>query len=330
MNRNYFIDLLNKYVKGEASVEECDLLIKHYNLFDLEPDILDSLTQNQKFEIKDEMQHKILNAISLVDVNAKSTQGGNQKRLFISLAAILIVFLCAGILFFNKTSVKQKISVAKMSAVMENRLIQLPDGSTVIVSPGSKLNYPSSFDGLSKREVYLNGQAYFDIKHNRQKPFIIYTDKLKTTVLGTAFEINAWAEDSNIRVTVSRGKVKVENQFNKTIGIITPNEQIIYDKISENVVQKIVNTPEYLEWKEYDLLLSDVTVAEASKLLEERFKVKIIITDDQIKSKRFTTTYQKGVAIEKILNSIAVFNDAEYTYDQKKAEVIIKTRSEKH
>lgn len=329
MNKKYFIDLLNKYLKGEASEEECDLLISHYNLFESEPDILDTLTQNQKVGIKDEMQCEILNTISLKDKKTRNVQDGRQNLWWISLAAVLIIILSVGVILFNKSSVQQKKNILRFSSIKENRLIQLPDGSTVIISPGSKLNYPSTFDGLSKREVYLDGHAYFDIKHNSQKPFIIYSDKLKTTVLGTAFEINAWAHDPKIRVTVSRGKVKVEDQFNNTIGVITPNEQINYDKVSENVVRKIVNAPEYLEWKEQDLLLSDVTLAEASKLLEERFKVKIIITDDQIKSKRFSTTYQKGKEIEKILNSIAEFNDAEYTYDKKKAEVIISPKTEK-
>ena len=329
MNKNYFIELLNKYLKGEASEEEYVLLINHYNLFDLEPDILDSIAPNKKLEIKDEMQHKILNVISSKDRKVKNINTGKHKGLLLSLAAILLVIFSIALVLFNKTSLQQKSNIHRLSDIKENRLIQLPDGSTVIVSPGSRLNYPSSFEGLSKREVYLDGQAYFDIKHNSKKPFIIHTGKLKTTVLGTAFEINAWADDPNIRVTVSRGKVKVEDQFNKTIGLITPNEQIVYEKVSENVVQKVVNAPEYIAWKEQDLLLSDVTVAEASKILEERFRVKITITDDLIKSKRFTTTYQKGVAIEKILNSIAEFNDAEYKYDKNKAEIVISSRLEK-
>src|SRR5690606_2859673 len=91
----------------------------------------------------------------------------------------------------------------------EHRLLHLPDGSTVIVGVGSKLNYPSSFDSLRTREVYLEGQAYFDIRHNPQKPFIIHTGKVATTVLGTSFNIKAWPEDQDITVTVTRGKVRV-------------------------------------------------------------------------------------------------------------------------
>ena len=329
MNKEYLIELLNKYLNGEASEDEIDLLISHYNVFELEPDIMNSLTPRRKLEIKVEMESKILDAISLNEEANSNLQSGIRNRSWISIAAVLTVIFSTGLFFFFKTSEQQKQNTQELSETIENRLIQLPDGSTVIISPGSRLSYPSTFDGLSKRKVYLDGQAYFDIKHNPHKPFIIHTDKLKTTVLGTAFVINAWADDPDIEVTVSRGRVKVEDQFNKTIGVITRNEQITYNKMSERVIQKVVNAPEYLQWKEQDLLLTDVTVAEASKLLEERFNVKIVISDDHIKSKRFTTNFQKGVILEKILHSLAEFNDAEYSYDKSKAEVVIRSRLEK-
>lgn len=325
MDKKYFSELLNKYLKHEASEEECDLLIKHYNLFESEPDIFDSFSQNQKTDIRNEIENKIWNEIFFEDNNSKDASSPNRRVWIsiLSIAAVLVTIISAGIYFLNQEPHKQSSVISRLTNIKENRLIQLPDGSTVIVSPGSKLNYPSSFDGLAKREVYLDGQAYFDIRHNSVKPFIIHTGKLKTIVLGTAFEINAWADDPNIRVTVSRGKVKVEDQNNRTLGVITPNQQITYDKTSKNVVQKVVNAPEYLEWKEHDLLLSDVTVAEAAELLETRYKVKIIISDDQIRSRRFTTIVRKGETLEQILKSISEFNEADYHYDREKAVITV-------
>ena len=72
--------------------------------------------------------------------------------------------------------------------------------------------------------------------------------------------------------------------------------------------------------------MSDVTISEASALLEDRFQVKILIGDDHLKSKRFTTTVLKEERIETILNSIAEFNDAKYTYDIDKSEVVISSK----
>lgn len=79
----------------------------------------------------------------------------------------------------------------------------------------------------------------------------------------------------------------------------------------------------YLDWKEQDLLFADVTVAEATELLEERFNVKISFNDEIIKSNRFTTTLLKGESLEQVLKSICEFNSAAYQYDKENATVII-------
>lgn len=328
MDKEYFIELLNKYLQQEATKEECDFLLLHYNLFDKEPEILDALTNEQKLELKSEIDYNIRNIIS-TETNLIKNKRSLSRKIWISVisvAAILFIVFAVDLYFTDQKHLNKSSVISRFSSVKENRLIQLPDGSTVIVSPGSKLNYPSSFDGLAKREVYLDGQAYFDVKHNPLKPFIIYTGKLKTIVLGTAFEINAWSDESEIRVTVSRGKVKVEDENNRILSIITPNHQITYNLLNEKSIQKVVNAPEYLAWKDHDLLLSDVTIAEASALLEDRFQVKILIRDDHLKSKRFTTTVLKEERIETILNSIAEFNDAKYTYDIDKSEVVISSK----
>lgn len=328
MDKKYFSELLNKYLKHEASEEECDLLMKYYDLFESEPDIFDNMSKNQKADIRNEIENRIWDEIFDDEASPKNSSSLSNKFWinFISVAAVILIILSAGFYFFRNEPVQPVNAISRQITIKENRLIQLPDGSTVILRPGAKLNYPSSFDGLSLREVYLDGQAYFDIKHNSLKQFIIHTGKLKTIVLGTAFEINAWSDNSSIQVTVSRGKVRIEDQNNRTIGIITPNQQITYDKTSKNIIQKVVNAPEYLEWKEQDLLLSDVTVAEAAMLLESRYKVDIIISDDSVRAKRFTTIVRKGETLEQILKSISEFNEAVYRYDIDKAVITLDSK----
>jgi len=325
MNNKYFSELLNKYLKHEASEEESELLIKHYNLFESEADIFDSLSQHRKADIRNEIENRIWDEILDDEIRPKdvSSSSNGLWLKFLAVAAVLLIVFSAGLYFLKNEPVQQANVISRLTDVKENRLIQLPDGSTVILRPGAKLNYPSSFDGLAQREVYLDGQAYFDIKHNSSKQFIIHTGKLKTIVLGTSFEINAWSDDSSIRVTVSRGKVRVEDQSNRTLGVIMPNQQITYNKDSKNIVQKVVNAPEYLEWKEQDLLLSDVTVAEATKLLESRYKVEIMISDDSISSKRFTTIVRKGETLDQILKSISEFNEAVFQYNADKTVITL-------
>ena len=328
MTKKYFSELLEKYLKHEASEEECELLIKHYNLFESEQDVFESLTRNQKDDIRNEVESRIWDEILADEISLKDISSSNYKKLvsIVSVAAVLLLVISFGAYFFQTEPAKQTNVISRLTDVKQNRLIQLPDGSTVILRPGARLNYPSSFDGLAQREVYLDGQAYFDIKHNSLKQFIIHTGKLKTIVLGTAFEINAWSDASSIQVTVSRGKVRVDDQNNRTLGVITPNQQITYDKINRNIIQKVVNAPEYIEWKEQDLLLSDVTVAEASRLLESRYEVEILINDDSIRSKRFTTIVRKGETLDQILRSISEFNEAVYQYSDDRSSITINSK----
>lgn len=327
MDKIHFKKILNKYLQEEVSDEEYRFLLSYYNLFDAKNDCLVMYSDAKKLELKNEIKKKIENVFA-VDLK----EGMESKRSIqfwisrIAVAAVILVVLSTGLYFFNRFPESEASVISQSKVIKENRLIRLPDGSTVIVSAGSKLNYPSSFDGVNRREVYLEGQAYFDVKHNPAKPFIIHTWKFKTTVLGTAFNIKAWSDDGKITVTVSRGKVKVGDHNNNVLGIITPNQQLTYDKKSRNIIQKTVFVPGYLDWKEEDLLLDDVTVAEAAELLEDRFKVKILITNEQVKSKRFTTIVVRGEGIEQILNSISEFNGAVYKYDPEKGEIVINSK----
>ena len=220
---------------------------------------------------------------------------------------------------------KKQINATLLVHQKENRVIFLPDGSKVILSPGSKLNYPSSFDGLKKREVFLDGQAFFDIKHNAFRPFIVHAEKLETIVLGTAFNIKAIHGEKDITVTVKRGKVRVSDQH-KVLGIITPNQQITYNKEKVSSTLKIVNTDSYLDWKDQNLFIDNLTLSEAAKILEDQHKIKVIISDSSIRERRFTASFPKDEKLEQALKSISVFNGVAYTYNKDKSIVIINNK----
>jgi ferric-dicitrate binding protein FerR (iron transport regulator) len=239
-------------------------------------------------------------------------------------AAVLVLLVSAFLFLRNNEKIEQEPVYVKneKKANKPNNFVQLPDGSTVILTAGSKIDYPDSFDNKKKREVYLSGEGYFDIQRNPAKPFIVHAGKLSTTVLGTAFNIKALPGDESITVTVTRGKVKVSDQ-NKTLGTLIPDQQITYSTVKQEAVQQKVNAEKTVEWKREDLLFDDVTISNASRLIEERFGVKILINGERLKTQRFTTTFGKDENLESVLKSITEFNDARYELDTEKKEVII-------
>ena len=328
MDKQYFLELLHKYLSDHATDEEQQFLVKYYDLFSAEPDVISLLTDEQKEKIKKEIHASIWESIDQhIEVDKKIIP---LKTWFIKIAAAAVIIGICGVgLLFLRNQPRAKTSQSYSTHKQKpNLFIVLPDGSRVILSYGSKLNYASSFVGLAKREVYLTGEAYFDIKHNNLKPFIVHTGKVETTVLGTAFDVKAVPGDKTITVTVTRGRVKVSDDH-RLLGIIIPNQQITFDKQRSVSAQSSINAANYVTWTaKDDLYFEDVTFSEAAKVLEDRFKVKILFTDQFIQSKHFTSTFDKSASLDQALKSICEFNDAFYSYNKGKTTITISSKSQ--
>ena len=319
MHKHYFIKLVRKHIKGNATPEEEQLLFSYYNLFEFEPEVAE-LLNSEKQLIKDQISEGIKQGVEL---RTRAKTARIIKLKYISAAAAVIAGLLLTYTIFLSHPQKQPQIVKTVTMKKnDNRLIHLPDGSIAIVMKGSKLTYPSSFDGFKKREVYLEGEAYFDVKHNAGKAFIVHTGKLQTTVLGTAFNVKALKGDKFIVVTVTRGKVRVGDS-KKVFGTITPNQQLVVNKTQANSQVKQVQAAEFACWQKQDLMLDDVTMEEASKLIEDRFNVKIQCLDPKLQINRFTTEFQYSESLEHVLSILSQHNNTTYNYDKESNIVTI-------
>ena len=325
MDKYYFIKLLHKYLDGESTKEEQMFVEKYYNIYQNEPDVLDTLSPEEKKTLKNNITNRIWSNIAKSEGEGKRVRFINSRLVKVAAAAMVAAIFISSFYFLAKNSAaKNKNSIANTIEPehKQNRVIFLADGSTVILSGESKLKYPSTFKGLQTREVSLEGEAFFDIKHISSKPFIVHTGNLETKVLGTAFNIKAFPDEDNITVTVKRGRVSVNDQ-NKILGIITPNEQITYAKSKVKSSILTVKNENYLTWQQEDLLIDNLTISGAAKLLEERYKVKIIIDNPDVESLRFTSTFSKNEPLDEVLSSICLFNGLGYSYDKEKSIVTL-------
>jgi ferric-dicitrate binding protein FerR (iron transport regulator) len=243
---------------------------------------------------------------------------------FRKIAAVLLLGIIGGGTFLYVSqypNAKYPLSAQAGESAKQHTFIQLPDGSTVVLNAGSHLEFPDSFENTPTREVSLIGEGFFDIKHDESKPFIVRTGKLTTTVLGTAFNVKAFADESNITVTVTRGKVKVSDN-EKVLGIISPDQQIVFDKVTDKASQVIVNAHQAIVWVENDIFFEDITMADAVNQLTERFMVKILLSNEAIRQCRFTATFVNGENLDQILGVICEFNKATFKYEASGAIVI--------
>lgn len=312
MQEDFFIDLLKRYREGKTTPEENRMLEAYYKSFDVKPDATDSMPEKELEQLKVAIYQEILPEKHGLPEQKKVPVWVRWRRLA---AAAVVLLIGVTFIFRHFGSVvsypEGALQPPGVPVARTNNMIQLPDGSVVILSPGSSLDFPDTFDGLPTREVVLKGEAYFDVTRMPERPFIVHSGKLKTTVLGTSFNVKALPGDESITVTVITGKVQVGDE-KETFAVLRPDEQIVYHV--ENAKKDVLTVDADLlaGWKLDDLYCDDITVAQAALLVEERYNVEVQITDELLKQKRFTTTFGKEETLESVLSSLALFNDAVY------------------
>jgi len=318
--------LFQQYVNKTCTRSELQEFMEIVKTSD-DSDILDIIMDNfwkksEEIEMSKNKAEAILDKVFSSNIRPAVKKPKLTLRWLGWAAAIFVIGLAA--LLMNKRSQKQaefanndvavnliEHAVESITAktYKEHQKITLPDGSTVILNSNSSLVYPKVFG--PRRAVTLIGEGYFDIKHDDKKTFTVYTGKLRTTVLGTAFNIKAYDTDKNIEVTVTRGKVGVLSN-NATLGILTPNQQIVFNKDYKKSNLTKVIAKNIVQWQESDLFFDDISMEEATQVLSKKFNTPITFSNDLAKKCRFTATFLKGESLEEILKIICSYNNAQY------------------
>lgn len=197
----------------------------------------------------------------------------------------------------------------------ERKVITLSDGSMVTLNNASQLKFPEVFTD-SKREVFLAGEAFFNVKRNEKKPFIVRSAQLSIKVLGTSFDIKNYKEDPHIAVTVASGKVEVAPDNRKQIWLLTPGQQLSYNRKTETGNQKNVSADDYTGWQKGELIFNNESMESICKRLERCYGVKINIKKPSLKSKRINLEL-KNESLQNVLKMLALVGEFKYTIKEK-------------
>lgn len=309
MNNHDIEDLLDKYQQGKATVEETELVESWLS----NPELNQAAWNQMNAAGQDQW---LRNIEVRINTTVDSKKGKvipfyHQWRRVAAVAAILLVTLSTYLFWpslHHFFSPQQLVSLKTSSQT--TRKIVLADGSTVWLNAGSELQYAKVFTGKA-REVFLTGEAYFDIQHDPGHPFLVHTGDVTTTVLGTAFNIKTDPQTHLLAVTVTRGKVSVSNAQG-LLAMLAPDQQFIINTFSQVKQQQRVDAEQEIAWLQNDLYLDDVTFGEAARQLEERFTVIIRFHDPKAAGCRFTATLLKGKKLEDILKVICAFNHSNW------------------
>lgn len=325
-----FNQLLQRHLEGIITVEEekelMRLIAKGKSDSFLEEHIHQSLknTTGDEKDLSKIQADKLLKNI-LADRTGISRTIKIRKSKLLSKLAIAATILCVlgGFWWIYTASLPEKMlnhsNVISQIASPQASFISLPDGSTVILTTGSKLSYPTEFEGQN-REVTLIGEGYFDIKSDPAHPFIIQSRNVTTKVLGTAFNIRAYPEEEDVIITVDHGKVEVTDQ-DETVTLVK-NKQAIINTGNKPIEEKTVNAEEVLAWQKQIIVLDDISMAQAMKKLSEHYKINFLFANENIKKCSIRAAFFNGESIDEVMAVISSVLSIEWEYKSKHSILI--------
>ncbi len=207
----------------------------------------------------------------------------------------------------------------------DRQKVVLSDGSTITLDAGSSLKYPESFEG-DTREVFLNGEGFFEVKSNPQKPFIIHANNANVQVLGTKFNIRAWNEFKKVQVSVAEGKVSLnaENGKSENAVILTRGFSSILIESGVPSEPQQDDIEKYLGWMHNEVVFENTPLSEILFQLERWHDLQFILEDSSIASERLTV-HIKEQSIKDILDLITALTDLHSVYDGKTIRLTTKT-----
>ena len=208
--------------------------------------------------------------------------GGAAFRIAASVT-ILIGALVAGYFFVRGSRPAQYYTITSQA---DRQQITMPDSSVIWLASYSRLTYSSKYNKEDRR-VRLVGEAYFEVRRDTQRPFIVATSTLSTRVLGTHFNVKAEQTEDNIAVTLLEGKVSVAREdsvqgTSEELALLDPDQQLIYNRQTGNVTRLQVAAYDYAAWKDGVLNLKNMTFQDALKRLEKWYGVTIVVADPAI------------------------------------------------
>ncbi|MDW5290160.1 FecR family protein [Formosa sp. PL04] len=303
-----FKDLLHRYTNNNTSERESFVVESYLERF--QKDGLSETDIKYNLDVKNRIYSNILK-------HKKKATVFN----FRNIAAAVLLCITSSILFNIISSKTEFIEVVAQRG--EQTKVLLNDSSVVYLNSGSTLKYPKAF-AKNARVVTLEGEAFFKVKSNPEKPFIVTSNAFETKVLGTQFVISNY-KNVTPSVTVSSGKVKVTNKNDtKNSLVLIKNERVKLSSLSEGLIKEHVQAKNYTTWIDGSLVFNKANLVEVVNMLNQKYSKTIKITSETYSECTISGTY-KDKSLNDILESLHFIYDIEFKYiDNKTIELIAK------
>ena len=310
------IDILTaKYLSGESTPEETDR-IDRWRKSSLENDLI--------FRQSEEVWHLTNTHLSQNRFNKERTWSRIQKNISrgYSLSVLLrVTGIAASIAIVLGWSLariftddypcitadpSQQITLYVPAGITSKTI--LPDSTVVWLNSSSRISYPSYFDG-DTRTVELIGEAFFDVAHNENKPFIIESGDLKINVLGTSFNFKHYLEDTHAILAVETGTVRLSSGSTSNITLQAGHYATVDN---HTLYTNVYYTPYYSSWRNNKIVFHDEPFGNVLKELARKYGVEFEIQDNEIKDYIYTATFD-NMNLDDILNLFKISSPIDYS-----------------
>jgi transmembrane sensor len=253
-------------------------------------------------------------------------------RLWMGIAASLAIFISSALILrwnmLSQPHTLQTYSEHQLQSIStdttelrinprgQKSVMLLPDGTKVWLNADSKLTYAKNFGERDLREVYLEGEAFFDVLSNPARPFIVRTSDLNIKVLGTSFNVKSYSDDGRIETTLVEGRVEIDKptDFSRKDSkvVLRPNQKATFSKESHEIKIKEVAASEAVAWRHDRLVFKSESFSEVIKQLERWYNVSIRVEQNENLSCPLTASIEKE-SLEEILDFLAVTHKISFT-----------------
>lgn len=197
----------------------------------------------------------------------------------------------------------------------------LADGSKVWLNADSKLKYPIAFSE-TERTVFIEGEAYFEIAEDKNKPFIVHTSAYSVNVLGTSFNVMAYNDEQKIATTLVEGSVKITKPDIENPIYLIPGQQAILPNKSNKIEIKSVDTHHFTAWKEGLFVFQSEQLGSIAKKLSRWYDCEIHFEDLKLQETKFTGSLRRNTELEELLNIISQTCNINFTLNENKVLII--------
>lgn len=302
--------LFQKYQQGLVTEEEKALIASWLTQLDVSGPFTSELLENRQNLSKEQLQNRLF---PKAHDAVKTTRIPFWIR---TVAAGLFVISATAVFFYfnNKDHHSlNKVTYQEVSTkIGEMKLITLLDGTKITLNNESKIKYATVFNEKT-REVFLSGQAFFEVTHNPAKPFKVHTDKVDVQVLGTSFDIEAYKQDKELHVSVATGKIAVSNHTSKELTpyVLRPGDAFTYNRATGKISRSGMAVADINAWQNGKFIFRDEMLENITRKLSRYYKVSFQFKNKSLLAKQINLRV-KNQQINTLMKALSI--SAEFHY----------------